>query len=242
MLLTGAVYAADTCSVKVTYRGVDIITFNQKGMFPDSWDEEPANRYSLPLNVKNENRALLIVKAALDKYPEGMLKNNLKKVYLLGTLEFFGLAYGGTYYDDKIYLCVKDSALGYTSSYIEKAFHHEFSSILLKNYSFDELKWESVNHSEFEYGNGGKEALRSGKTSLEFEVKYNKMGFLNSYSTASFEEDFNEICSNVFASAKRFWNLTADYPRIGKKVKMAIDFYSKIDPVFTEEYFKGLGQ
>jgi hypothetical protein len=242
MLFTGTANGADTCSVKITYKGVDIITYNQRQMFPDSWLEAPENGYSLPLNKNNESRGLSIIKSALDKYPEEMLKNNLKKVYLLGALKFYGLSYGGTYYDNKIYLCIKDSALGYDSKYIEKAFHHEFSSILLKNYSIDELEWEYLNHSEFEYGDGGKEALKSGSARLDFDAKYNKMGFLNQYSTASFEEDFNEICANLFASSNRFWNLTGNYTRIRKKALMAIDFYSKINPVFTEEYFKGLAQ
>lgn len=240
ILFCGTVHSTDTCSVKITYKGIEIVTYNQKNMFPASWDEEPTNRFSLPLNVNNENRALSIVKAALDKYPEVMLKNNLKKVYLLSTLEFFGLTYGGTYYENKIYLCIKDSILGYTADYVEKAFHHEFSSILFKNYSFNEREWESANRSDFEYGNGGIEALKSGKSTLEFDVRYNRMGFLNSYSTASFEEDFNEICANLFAPSERFRGLIVNYSRIAKKVQMAIDFYSKIDPAFTEEYFKGL--
>ncbi len=240
LLLTGILHAADTCSVKIKYKGVTIVTYNERGMFPGRWLDEPDNGYSLPLDKTHEDRALAIIKTALDKYPEQTLKNNLKKVYLLGELQFFGLSYGGTYRDDKIFLCVKDSLSGYDSKYIEKAFHHEFSSILYNNYSFDERQWESINHSEFSYGDGGIAALKTGSTGLEFDVKYNKMGFLNEYSTASFEEDFNEICSNLLAPSKRFRNLINDYPRIRKKVNMAVDFYSKINPVFTEEYFTGL--
>ena len=232
----------DTSSVKISYRGVDIITYNQANMYPGNWYEDPVSAYSLPLDINNESRALSIVKAALDKYPQELLNSNLKKVYLLSALEFYGLPYGGTYYDNKVYLCIKDASSGYDSKYIEKSFHHEFSSILLKNYSIDELKWKSANQSGFSYGEGGKEALNSGSTGLNFDAKYNKMGFLNQYSTASFEEDFNEICGNLFLSSTQFWDITANYPGVMKKVQMAIDFYSGINPVLTEEYFRGLEQ
>ena len=233
---------SDTSTYSTSYRDIKIFTYPEHNMFPDAWWESPVSGKVSPLLERDKERAVRILKIALDKYSKNVLDENLRKVYLLGDLNFYGVAYGGTYYDKSVFMVIKSDLEGYTDAYVEKTFHHEFSSILFYKYKsdFDEEHWVGANALEFKYGNGGLEAIKSGNTSLKFDEQCNKLGLLNEYSKASVEEDFNEMEGNLFLSSKEFWEVVDKYDRIKKKIKLMIEFYNKIDPMFTEEYFRGL--
>lgn len=39
-----------------------------------------------------------------------------------------------------------------------------------------------------------------------------------------------------------FWEICDKYPKIKEKTDLAIDFYNKLKPLFTKEYFRKISQ
>jgi hypothetical protein len=213
-----------------------------KRNFPCKWRKKHVNPEYTELADEERLRTHLILDTALYKYPAKLLDDNLKKIYVFKTLRFFGLDYGGTYYKKEVYISNNGIQNGFTSAYLEGTFHHEFSSILLKRHATRSHKqsWMQSNPEGFSYGKGGVEALRSNETGLHLEDSLFGQGFLNEYSLASFEEDWNCYAEYIFVNDPGFWQAWEEYEAIREKTAILIGFYNALDPVFTLEYFKGL--
>jgi hypothetical protein len=84
-----------------------------------------------------------------------------------------------------------------------------------------------------EYGGSGLEYVRAGRANLEWLPSANRLGLLNEYSFASPEEDFNEVAKNLMCGTPGFDRLLKRYPRIARKAKLVVRFYSTIDPEFS---------
>lgn len=214
-------------------------------MFPFDWyiGEVDAQARALPLN--EIERSKVAVSSALQKYPVDVITDNLDKIYILRQINFYGVDYAGTYSDDKLFMANSGVDKGYTLSFLEQSFHHEFSSILYWNYSeyFDKDAWLGANEngdSIYFDELGGAGAMISGQDSDYFDEYYHEMGFLYEYATSSFENDLNSFAENLFKPESEFWEVVDKYERLRKKVEILIDFYNEIDSVFTEEYFRNL--
>ena len=214
--------------------------------FPAEWKEAPANANSVPLSTREFNRSRYIVIAALRKYPLSILRTNLKAVYFFKHLNFFDVGYAGTNSNDALYLANDGIDLGYTSIYIEQTFHHEFSSILFRNYPsyLDTTAWKNSNATGFDYNDpeGGVGAIRNNQSSQKPDTILCIKGFLTQYAYSSIENDVNTIAQNLFKPSPGFWKIVDTYPRISKKVKLLIAFYSRINAIFTESYFRQFGK
>lgn len=141
-----------------------------------------------------------------------------------------------------MYLTNKGLSRGYDNAYIERVFHAEFSSILLRKYKtlFDEDAWLACNDPDVEYGDGGVAALKTNKNSEYFSDTLNSLGFINQYATSDMENDFNSFAKNMFLPRQSFLDLLKEYPRLKKKSKLLIDFYSQINSYFTAEFFNNM--
>ena len=132
--------------------------------------------------------------------------------------------------------------MGYTDFYLEKSFHHEFSSILFRNYGLllDTVEWKKTNGNVFDYNDpeSGVGAISSKKSSEELDTALARIGMLTQYAMSSLENDINTIAQNLFLPDNNFWDITDHYPLIKKKVKLLVAFYNKISPIFTEQYFR----
>ena len=197
--------------------GVAVIFSYSTSIFPVSWQAPPINAKGKPLTV--------MIKA-LEKYPAGALKNELTAVYFLKSMAFYDVGYGGTNSTDNLYLTNDGAAKGYTSLYLEQTFHHEYSSILYRNHPtyLNETAWKNANIDSFDYNDpeNGVGAIRNNESSQDLDQELCKKGFLTQYSLSGLENDINT------------------FPRINKKLQLLIAFYNKIDPLFTEEYFRKL--
>ncbi len=222
--------------------GTKIIFQTDKKIIPCKWrNKKTQPEYSF-IHADDIPHTLEILNTSLGKYPEVVLKKNLKRIYVLKKLYFFGLEYGGTYYRREIFLTNNGIKNGYTDQYIEGTFHHEFSSVLIKRYGrfLDTEGWLKANPDDFSYGKGGVEALRNNTTGLKLDTALFNKGFLNEYSLSSFEEDLNCYAEYLFRNNPGFWQAWEVSEAIRRKTAILISFYHRIDPVFTEEYFKGL--
>ncbi|MCB1193873.1 MAG: hypothetical protein H7A23_09935 [Leptospiraceae bacterium] len=211
-------------------------------MFPDSWNQHPIHASAKPLKKNRVKHHLKIIKVAMNKYPRELLRKHLRKIYLLDSIHFYGLRYGGTNSTDTLYLTNNGAKEGYTDKYLEGAFHHELSSILLRENEnlLNSRYWHLSNPPDFHYGEGGAAALKNGKSGLKLEEKYFKMGLLCEYSMASIEEDFNVYAQELFTDNNIF-NIAGKHPRVRNKLSIMINFYNKLDSRYTEKAFYQIG-
>ncbi len=225
-----------------TIRGVKISFDYEDIIFPPAWRAAPINGAGESLKESEQKRSKIILNTALSKYPGEVLRLNLLTVYILKSMSFYGVGYGGTNSNEEVYLTNNGISMGYTDDYIEQTFHHEFSSILYRNYPqlLDEKSWSAVNPPGFDYKDpeNGVGAIRNNESSQELDTALCRQGFLTQYALSGLENDINTVAQNLFLPAKGFWRMVDSYPPIARKTGLLISFYNKIDPLFTEAYFR----
>jgi len=227
---------------------------------PLSWTEAPIRAEIEPIDDGARAAAAEILRHAMAKYPERVLRESLEGVYVVGSLKFYDVAYGGTYMANaRRIVLVYRSAFDDTG--FEQRFHHEFSSILLKRYQadFDEERWLLGNPEGFEYRAPGiieeqsgdrSEATRvleeeqertggSGSSLLQLNPKLMAEGFLTAYNRVSVEQDVNETAAHLFTNDE-IWTYARRFPLLDQKIDVLIDFYRAVDPVFDRLHFRRL--
>ncbi|SKA77872.1 Putative zinc-binding metallo-peptidase [Caloramator quimbayensis] len=192
-----------------------------------------------PLDKKEVSRLKNIFNTELKKYPKEVLAANLNSISFFRSIKYEGISVGGT--SDmrmNIYMCDDN----YSTKDIKMIFHHELNHILYTNNMelFNEKEWKNANIEGFNYGDGGTEAIKDGNNSMNLSMELAKKGFVNQYSMSAIEEDIAEISNYLFMNDKSFWKLVDSSERLNKKVRILIDFYHKLNPVFTEKYFRNL--
>jgi hypothetical protein len=227
-----------------TIRSVHIGFTYSSAIFPESWQTSPVSAYGDQVSAAEVQRSKTIMVKALSKYPEVIFQYNLKAVYFLKEMKFYDVPYGGTNSSDAVYLTNQGIKLGYTDKYLEQTFHHEFSSILFRNYpSFlDTNAWKGANTSNFIYNDpeNGVGAIRNNQSSQELDSVLCYKGVLTQYGGSSIENDVNTFAQNLFCPEKNFWAFVDRFPRIRKKATLLIGFYNRISPTYSEQYFRKL--
>lgn len=207
--------------------------------FPTKWLYSPINAFYAPIEEKEKKRFIPILLKAMRKYPIHVLKKNLKCIYIAGYLNFYGVRYGGTNSNECLYLANEGTGKGYTDIYLEQLFHHEFSSILLRNYPkfFDSKEWLNYTKYEFKEGATGADAIRNGTNKLDFDEELCQKGILYQYALSNVENDFNSYAENLFCPKKEFWRIVEQYPNVKQKLYIIVDFYSQVHKQFNMDYF-----
>lgn len=218
---------------------------SDQSIFPKTWKNSEIKPTAQPISPTDETPCVQIIRNALSKYPSKLTEANLKTVYIIQNLSFYGLNYGGTNSSDALYLTlvpVREDNFGL--KFLERAFHHELSSILLRNYNhlFPTSSWTAANPPDFQYRGDGTQSLREGTANTKYDSKLNDQGFLAQYSTSSLEEDFNMFAEAIFTGDSDFWRIYSKNPSIAKKADLVINFYNRIDPIFTKSTFTQLAQ
>lgn len=194
-----------------TIQQVRVVFDYSADIFPDDWRNERIDAQGQQIAVEEIARSKQVAVKALNKYSTRLLANNLKGLYFLKSMKFFGVSFGGTNSLDRLYVTNNGVALGYTDTYIEQTFHHEFSSILFRNYEkiFDSVAWKKANDPTFDYNDpeSGVGAIRTGRSSQVLDTSLTKYGFLTEYSMSSLENDLNTMAQNLFMPDKNFWRI-----------------------------------
>ncbi|MBB5039855.1 hypothetical protein [Prosthecobacter dejongeii] len=222
---------------------VPVLTASGSEVFPEAWRKEPVSAQGTALSDEKLGKAKAILEAALSKYPATVLKANLKAVYVLSELRYRGVVTSGTNSRTYVYLKMGDELAGYTPAHVEGTFHAEFSSILIRNHPqfLDKKAWQKANPADFQYLGDGVEAVKQGKAGLKSETTLLEKGFLSQYGCSTLENDFNGLTIRLFAGDASLWALAEQYPRIRAKLQLALSFYQRLDPSFTESFFKAQG-
>jgi len=220
---------------------VKILFSSDSSTFPKSWKTAKINAQGFFLSPSEHERSKKIILNALSKYPAKVLKENLKTIYVLQKIEFYGQQFGGTNSTTIVYVSNNGIKNGYTDIYLEQLFHSEFSSILFRNYkeSFNKREW-TKNNKYFTYGNSGVNAMKKDQDSQHFDDFYNQKGLLYQYAMSTIENDFNSFTKYLFVPKNGFKKLLKKYNNLKNKRELVIEFYHKIDPSFTKNYFDNL--
>lgn len=219
-----------------------VVSFDSTlAIFPKEWRTDEINPKAVALPMSERARFQKVVDRAIAKYPSKLLTKHLKNVYLLRSITFFGLAYGGTNSLDAVYLANDGVANGYTDDYLEESFHHELSSIFVRNVPtmIDQKAWAKLNAPGYEYKSNGVESLKNGTSSLIYTDEWNERGFLCAYGSSSFEEDFNVIAGGMMTGRKDFWTRAEKFPRLKGKMELIVAGYQKLDPSLNIGRLKG---
>lgn len=245
MAVTAATLALFGAAMSQTIIGtpdfsVSVHTAPENSMFPSEWRRAPISARATALAASERSRSMEFVRRAIEKYPPTVVRKNLRAVYLLHSLSFYGLPYGGTYSSDRIYIANRGEGQGFTAKFVEETFHHEFSSILLRNnrHLLETSAWKEINGRKVDYRHSGIKALREGTASIQYDSRFHQWGFLAEYATASMEEDFNMFAEGLFSGSSEFWSAVDRYPRLARKCELAIRFYSRLDPSLNEQFFR----
>jgi hypothetical protein len=244
LCLVFILYLSPDLGAQETYfdhsNGVEILFPSNLTIFPHQWTEKKVNPDVKPLSKEETTRLEEVLSQAFSKYPSEMMKLYLDRVYVMKSMKFYGLPYGGTNYQHTVYLSDDTDNPWFSDEYIEQVFHHEFSSILLRDFPayFDKAGWLAANPPSFRYGKGGAEAISQGMASMALDPTLIEQGFLSQYSTASVEEDINVVAQYLFTGGREFWRVVELNDRIREKTKILMNFYHKINPVFTESRFR----
>lgn len=187
-----------------------------------------------PLAPRQRAEAQRIVTSALAKYPARAL-GGIDRVVVVHDLAFRGVSAGGTWSYDRVYVVGRDP------TFLERALHHELSSVLLARwpYLLDRDAWEALLPKEG-HGEGGFSAIQSGVASKDLDPRHMKDGFKSQYARSSFENDFNEICEELFLGNPEFWDGVDRFPRFRAKVRLAIAFFRALDPEMDEAWFRSV--
>lgn len=202
-------------------------------IFPVEWLAKKINAKATPAATEKFRQDTVAVSMAFDKYPSWVLQKELGVVYIVGKLRFSAQYFTGTNSTNNIYIGSDGN------NEIEKTFHHEFSSILLRNYSdiIFEMQWKEKSPELLSVSSAA--AVKSGLYSIDYDEKLLVKGYLGHYSLSNWENDFNMYAENIFAGGKAFWKIADRYPKVLEKTKLIVKFYKeKIWSGFTENYFR----
>ncbi len=196
----------------------------------------------VPINHRILARYPAILLKAFKKYPKNVIKKHLKAIYFSEEIDADGFKYGGTYDPFRRIIYLVDDG-GQSENLAISNFHHEFSSLLLSGHSIFINPWMDQNPQGFSYLRDVYETWEEIQQKIDISAVANeedhKKGFMSVYGQTTFENDFNEYSAVIFTYPAKFKKIMNQYPRVRAKFLVWIEFYQKIDPLFTEEYLLG---
>ena len=209
--------------------------------FPVEWLSQYGGKYS-PMPEDEQEQTVAAIADAMGRYPTALLTSYLKSVVTVGWMEFGGNRMAGTNSDDTLYMANSGDWAGYSDDFLRRTFHHELSSILWRQRPelLDESAWRAVNKPTFRYSYEGDQMYDSFDPDTSYRREMHELGFLCSYGRTSIEEDFNTFAEGLFSGDPAFWEAVDSYVSVRKKCDLAIDFYSKLHPQFSESFFRSL--
>ena len=217
--------------LEIQYKvGPDFI--DQQGQLP------PINGKATQLDDFGIARFSIVLPKVLGQYPNVVIRDNLKYIKLSKTVSFYGVNYGGSAFGNILYLTNMGRDEGFTDFYLSQTFHHEFSSILMKQYKFPAQKWMAANPPDFKYDSDFKDVLSSIQQDRDLKGNeyFYKQGVMSKYSYTTMENDFNLFAQTVFNEPERMKMLINKYPLIKAKYEIFKGFYLSISPKFAKTF------
>ncbi|MBT8340984.1 MAG: hypothetical protein HKP58_01040 [Desulfatitalea sp.] len=181
-----------------------------------------------------------ILQKAFDKYPVDIIKRYLNAIYFAGEIDDGEAKYAGTLDPFRRIVYLVDNGY-YDDEQAISTFHHEFCTMLLRSHSFYVNPWTDNHPKDFKYLweiYDAWEEVREARLSVTDEYCYER-GIVTNYGLTTFSNDLSEYSSMIFTYPEKFKKIMNQYPRVRGKFLVWLEFYQKIDPIFTEAYLLG---
>lgn len=189
----------------------------------------------IPPTTTQFDRYVTLVNRALAKYPPALIRKHLKQIRVGGEYLEDGGIITGMYDRDRLFLFYNDKNGDNSDLYLEQTIHHEFSSILIKDYNFPAFDWLKLNPSDFRYIIKPSEinAYMNSVESYNASEAQLKQGLVSCYGKANAENDINSYAELIFTKPETMKEYIRKYPRISRKYEMIKQFYLSISPRFN---------
>ncbi len=159
---------------------VRVVTSSDRSIFPESWLSPDINAEAEVLQESQIEPSRRVLYKVMKKYPGHILARNLETIYVLHRLKYKGISASGTNSRRNVYVVNRGSRERYTDAWIERTFHAEFSSKLLRNFPqyLDNDVWKKANVESFKYGVSGVKSVKQKKALKMFDPSLHAEGFL----------------------------------------------------------------
>ena len=112
------------------------VTYDARSYFPPYWKEAPFSGQGSQIDRDEGKRLVRLIPSFLFMYPPELIVKTLRDIYLLKSMSFYGLRYGGTCSPDGIYIASQGDDRACNDALLTAQMHSEFSSILYRTISF----------------------------------------------------------------------------------------------------------
>ncbi len=195
----------------------------------------------LDLHPGDERVALDLVDDAFAVYPAGFVPRVLKTVALASHIDVWGEDAGGFYHDHMIAVNFEGLEDGGTHSFDVDTVHHELSSIVRRETTFNVTTWEAANPKGFRYMSlQGYKAVLADAGPVAGDAALHRAGFVSQYGQTSLDNDWNTYAERIFGHGTEFARWLTVEPARRPKTRLLMDVYMSLDPRFTA-YFQHTG-
>ncbi|MGF1462268.1 MAG: hypothetical protein ACFB2Z_03725 [Maricaulaceae bacterium] len=194
-----------------------------------------------PPNYWQAISALSAVQSALTAYPESPLRQSGPALVLAGDVTLLGVEVGGTVQTPNVVILATRYMFGGLGTRdLKNTFHHEYSSILLREYVFPAEAWRDTLPDGFSFPETDSERLAATQVYADDLREYHQLGFVSDYGASSFENDVNTYAELLMGDPARLKQLSDQYAKIRAKKELILKFYVGINPDFVQR-FRGAG-
>lgn len=182
--------------------------------------------------------ALYALSRAMDAYPAALLRDAAPEVYIVGELRLAGYRIGGAALPGLVFLAsdylLRDAGM----EYFRRAFHHEFSSVLIAKYPFPMKAWRARLPSDFAFPISEESQLEATARRADPEEmsRYHEAGFVSDYGASSLENDINTYAELLFEAPGELARLARSSPRIAAKTALIQGYYIGLHPDFAARF------
>ncbi len=172
-----------------------------------------------------------IVQKELQKYPQGLLDNNVENIFLCVSCTIFGDGAGGFFNP----LYPSDVMVGYSSlsPWNQEIVHHELAHLFWHRHGTSEIRTKWVSANGVPYKGSDWELISS-------SPEMRQQGFISPYSQKNFSEDFAEVAAWLWTDPKSLFEESQRHEALRKKTVLTIEFYQRLDPRLDVDYFLNL--
>lgn len=195
-----------------------------RSKLPDSiWIHRKAK--VVPSTKKQRKRALAAIKRKTHPVVFSAIVQQVNTIYIVTELKHreTGGNICGTYFDNDIIVSIHPRC-GIEN--IDYYVTHEYSSLVLNKWfhRFPSREW-GLNNG-FPYNDRDMWPIITGQKHEKLRF-LNENGFFELYCTVSREEDFNVLIGYYYEDRSALKHVTARYPKVRNKVKLAVKFFEK---------------
>ncbi|MDF1872613.1 hypothetical protein [Vannielia sp.] len=204
---------------------------------PMAYVSDPRITGTAPGPIKGKV-ALNALRTALAAYPDPLLQQVAPKLLIAGELRLAGYRVGGTIQPGMVLLASDYLLRDAGPSYTRRAFHHEFSSLLIARYPFPMEAWQAHIPPDIAFPLSNEAQLEATTRYIEGEAlkRYYEAGFVSDYGASSLENDINTYAELLMDAPETLATLAKAHPRIAAKAALIQGYYITLAPSFAKRF------